>query len=252
LINKNPTCFQTIQLWGQLAAASYRGNIFCIEEHRRALILSGEPEKRVDKIRFWTLPNLFTKAERAAIAFSEAISNRAYTNQLEDALEDVGQYFEPMEVQELSSSVLAVNQWIDLHESKPVRVIVVEDNKDDQELLNRELRKTEIGDHVLFLSNPKSVLQLLNGPDEAEVKKSLLAFVFDINLPEMTGIELLRKIRSMESWEHFPVIMMSTDSRPDYISACTELNVMAFIEKPLTVSSFAGAIAPLFHQSVAH
>jgi AhpD family alkylhydroperoxidase len=250
LTSNPPLPFQTLLQWAQLAAANFRGDAFCIEEHRQALLQSGESEQRVDEIELWQLPNLFTETERAVIALSNAISEQADPTQLGATLQEAKLHLDPSEIQQLSSSVLAVNHWIDLHGTKPIRVLVVEDNQDDQELLNRQLQKTQIGDHVLFLSNPEVALQLLQGPNSVELRKTLLALIFDVHLPYMTGIELLRIIRSMESWELFPVVMMSTDQSPENIAACADLNVMAFIEKPLTVTSFASAVAPLFHRPV--
>ena len=57
-------------------------------------------------------------------------------------LNDATQHFNTEEIQRLSTSVLAVNEWIDFHGKDPVRVLVVEDNLDDQELLYRQLKKT--------------------------------------------------------------------------------------------------------------
>jgi CheY-like chemotaxis protein len=250
LTSENHTCFKSLLLWAQLAAAHWRGNAFCLKEHRASLLRSGEPEYRLDEIALWRLSDLFTEEERAVIALSEAISEGAQPDQLEPVLREAKRVLGSEEIHKLSSAVLAVNEWIDLHSGKPVRVIVVEDNPDDQELLGRQLRKTVIGDHVLFLSEPKTALQLLGGPTAVALRQSLVALILDIHLPHMTGIELLRRIRAMEQWEQFPVIMMSTDKCSENVSACSDLNVMAFIEKPLTVASFAQAVAPLFHRSV--
>jgi AhpD family alkylhydroperoxidase len=129
-------------LWAQLAAARVRGDAFCVGEHRNALLKAGESEQRVDKIGFCKLPNLFSEVERAVIAFSETISVSGHADKLNADLMEVKRFFTPAEIQELSTSVLAVNEWIDIHDEKPVRVIVVEDNEDDQELLGRQLQKS--------------------------------------------------------------------------------------------------------------
>jgi CheY-like chemotaxis protein len=248
LISDNQTCLESLLLWAQLAAAHWRADAFCIDEHRSSLLRSGEPEDRVDKIGSWRIPGNFTEHERAVIALSEAISEGIEQSQLTTILRNAQELVGAKGIMEVSSAVLAVNQWIDLHGKNPMRVIVVEDNEDDQELLALQLRKTAIGDHVLFLSQPQSALQLLQGPLAQELRKTLLAIILDVHLPQMSGIELLRIIRSDKLWETFPVIMMTGDSSRQNVTACEALNVMAFVAKPLTITSFAGALAPLFHQ----
>ncbi len=132
-----------------------------------------------------------------------------------------------------------------------VRVLVVEDNPDDQELLHLQLRKTPLGDHVLFLNDPRRALSLLKGPAGAELRQGLVALFLDVNLPYINGIELLRRIREIEELDQLPVIVMTTDPHPDTLAACRELNVAYFAEKPVTFSHFSKVLADLFHQSPA-
>jgi len=235
-------------MWGCLSAAQTRGDAFCIQQHRHALLECGESEGRLDQILFWRRLNFFSEIERAVISLSAAISHYPLTDEVKVALNNATQHFNTDEIQRLSTSVLAVNEWIDVHGKDPVRVLVVEDNLDDQELLNHKLKKTSIGDHVLFLSDPRIVLDLIRGADSENFRKHLVAIILDLNLPYMSGIELLTMIRSLEPWKEFPVVIMTTNPHPANVAAAKELKALAFIEKPLTIASFASAIAPLFHQ----
>ncbi len=134
-------------------------------------------------------------------------------------------------------------------DSEPIRILVVEDNPDDQELLHYELKKTPVGKNVLAVSDPRAALKLLQGADARDFKQKLLAIFLDVRLPHMSGIELLKLIRKMDGMESFPVIVMTSSPPPETIAACRELKVMALLEKPITFSTFAKAIADLFHAS---
>jgi CheY-like chemotaxis protein len=129
----------------------------------------------------------------------------------------------------------------------PIRVLVVEDNPNDQELLRFQLRKTPLGEHVLFFSDPRKALAALREPDAAALRGGLVALFLDIKLPYMNGIELLRRVRQIEGLDNLPVIVMTTDPHPDTLSACKELNVSYIAEKPVSASQFSKVLADLFH-----
>jgi CheY-like chemotaxis protein len=137
----------------------------------------------------------------------------------------------------------------ELDEAKPVRVLIVEDNRDDQMLLQRQLKKAGIS-NVLFLSDPKLALEWLQGPSGGTLRRELIALFLDVDLPYMTGIDLLRLVRLLEGMEEIPVMVMTASARPETIEACHELKVRAFVEKPVTYHDFSKVIAPLFHQSL--
>ena len=70
----------------------------------------------------------------------------------------------------------------------------------------------------------------------------------DVNLPYMSGVELLRRVREIEGLDDLPVIVMTTSPLPDTLEACKELNVAYVAEKPVTVTQFSKVLADLFHQ----
>jgi CheY-like chemotaxis protein len=130
----------------------------------------------------------------------------------------------------------------------PIRVLVVEDNPNDQELLHHQLRKTPLGNHVLFFTDPRKALSVLRDADSAALREGLVALFLDINLPYMNGVELLRRIREIEGMDDLPVIVMTTNAHPETLQACKDLNVAYIAEKPVTVSQFSKVLADLFHQ----
>ena len=62
----------------------------------------------------------------------------------------------------------------------------------------------------------------------------------------MSGIELLRIIRSMKGLSALPIVVMSSAPPPDVLESCRELNVRAFFHKPVTASDLAKAVPDLF------
>ena len=234
--------------WARFAAAEINENWSCAAEHRRILVAKGELEDRIREFGHWQESKAFSSKEKAAFSLSEAISSNSPEWKMESVLKEVRNYFSLDEIIRLSLNILAVNDWIDNRKKSAVRVLVVEDNPADQELLGRQLEQTSIGKQVLFLSDPRVALDLIQGPEFADFRKDLMMIFLDVNLPYMSGIDLLRMLRSVEGFEQFPVVLMTTDPHPDALAAGKELNATAFLEKPISMEDFAKVLAPLFHQ----
>ena len=128
----------------------------------------------------------------------------------------------------------------------PVRVLVVEDNADDRDLLLRQLRKTGMADHVKFISDGKEALAYLTVPDLLPVHE-LIAIFLDLNLPTLNGLDLLRKLRQGDRFQTTPVIVMTSSNNPQDLEECRRLKVTQYVSKPVTLSSFSKAVADVFH-----
>jgi CheY-like chemotaxis protein len=129
----------------------------------------------------------------------------------------------------------------------PVRVVVVEDNEDDRNLLTRQLQKAGIDSHVKFFANGREALDFLSKLPPAQPFTDLIAIFLDLKLPGMSGIDLLREIRRQPRVSSVPVIIMTSSLDPRDFEACQELKVAAFVPKPVTFESFSKAITGLTH-----
>jgi two-component system response regulator len=128
-----------------------------------------------------------------------------------------------------------------------VRVVVVEDNLDDRDLLIRQLRKSKIDSHVRFLTDGREALDFLSQLPPAQPFTDLIAIFLDLKLPGMSGVELLRAIRALPRVQNVPVIIMTSSLDPKDFEECQALKVAAFVPKPITFDSFSKAITGLTH-----
>jgi CheY-like chemotaxis protein len=109
-----------------------------------------------------------------------------------------------------------------------------------------------MGESVLFLSDPRIALDLLQGSDADNFRRDLVAIFLDVHLPYMNGIDLLKIIRSMDGMANFPVIVMTGLPSPQIADDCKKLDVVALVEKPVTLHTFSKTVANLFHQPIRH
>ncbi len=128
-----------------------------------------------------------------------------------------------------------------------IRVLVIEDNDDDQQLLLRQLKKAEISERILFVNDGKKAVDILLRSDEQEIRSKLVAVFLDLKLPHTSGLDILRLIRSTPEIAKLPVIVMTGSTNPKDLEECQKLNATSFIAKPITFQSFVVAIANVFH-----
>ena len=107
----------------------------------------------------------------------------------------------------------------------PIRVLLVEDDTDDQYFFIEALKQIENCILYAIAANGKEALQLL------ENRALLPDLIFtDINMPFMNGMEYLSEIKKNPRTWDIPVVMLSTD-----MSECehaSQLGAKAFIKKP--------------------
>jgi two-component system, response regulator len=128
-----------------------------------------------------------------------------------------------------------------------VRVVVVEDNDDDRELLLRQLRKTGMDSHVKFISDGQEALDFLTRPQAVSLAQDIIAIFLDLKLPNLGGLELLRRLRQREELRTTPVIVMTSSNDPKDLEECRRLQVTNYVSKPVTFTSFSKAVADVFH-----
>jgi CheY-like chemotaxis protein len=128
-----------------------------------------------------------------------------------------------------------------------VRVLVVEDDADDRELLLRQLTKSGMDSHVKFISNGREALDFLTGPDSRVQTEELVAIFLDLKLPAVGGLELLRLLRLRGELQDIPVIVMTSSNDPKDLEECQKLRVINYVTKPVTFTSFSKAVADVFH-----
>lgn len=123
-------------------------------------------------------------------------------------------------------------------ENEPVKIILAEDDKDDQELFMEALDATNVPCEVTTVGNGQQLVDALKDPDEA---KPDIVFI-DINMPIKGGKQALAEIKSDAELKDIPAVMLSTSNHPADIEETFNEGANLYIQKP---SSFEGFILVL-------
>ncbi len=130
-------------------------------------------------------------------------------------------------------------------ETPKTRILIVEDNPDDEALLMRQLQKAQLDQHVRVISDGQAALDYLT--DGHSAGENLVAIFLDLNLPSLSGLQLLERVKTHDGLKHLPVIVMTSSNAPSDLEKCQKLGVSCYVQKPVTFTTFTKAVADSFH-----
>ncbi len=115
-----------------------------------------------------------------------------------------------------------------------LNILLVEDNRGDVILMRRALRQVDAGITVTAAGSAEEALELLQDSSLAAFDLMLL----DLNLPHMSGIDLLSQLKKAAYLQHIPVLILSSSEAANDVSRSYELAASAYIVKPLSIDGY--------------
>ncbi|MEM7564478.1 MAG: ATP-binding protein [Pseudomonadota bacterium] len=119
-----------------------------------------------------------------------------------------------------------------------LNILVAEDNSVNQQVIQGILRHA--GHQVQITDNGDHVLDLLG-----EDMRAFDMLILDMNMPGMSGVEVIKAIRFLEKDEPLPIVMLTADATPEAKTASIEAGANAFLTKPVDARSLLERIASL-------
>ncbi len=131
--------------------------------------------------------------------------------------------------------------------SRPVTIIMIEDDDGHARLIERNIRRSGVNNEILPFTNGTDAMAYLFGGDGSatERKNQALLILLDLNLPDMTGIDILRRLKENKYLKCAPVVVLTTTDDSQEIKRCYDLGCNVYITKPVNYESFANAIRQL-------
>lgn len=95
----------------KIRASQINGCAYCIDMHTKDARANGESEQRIYALSAWRETPFFTDRERAALAWTEALTLVSETHAPDDVYEEVRQRFTDKELVALTVAIVAINGW---------------------------------------------------------------------------------------------------------------------------------------------
>lgn len=131
---------------------------------------------------------------------------------------------------------------------KNTKILLVEDNPDDEELTLRALRHHNIANDVVVARDGVEALDYLFSRGEYADKKDdglPQVVLLDLKLPKLDGLEVLKAMRADKRTKALPVVVLTSSNEEKDIIDSYNLGANSYVRKPVDFVQFIAAVEQL-------
>lgn len=127
-------------------------------------------------------------------------------------------------------------------------ILLVEDNRDDEALTLRALKKNNIKNDVVVARDGVEALDFLHGTG-AHAGRDLnvmpQVILLDLKLPKLDGLEVLRRVRAQERTRLLPIVILTSSNEEQDRIQGYGLGANSYVRKPVDFAQFIEAVRQL-------
>lgn len=201
-----------------------------------------------------TLLGNLIRRERAALGISQeelavrAGLHRTYVSDVErgtrnPSLESVAKLAQALEL-----SLGALFETAAQRRTRPMEILLVEDNPPDVTLTMRAFNKAGLTNPIHVVSDGAEALDFLFGRGGYAARKTEPlpeVILLDLNLPEKSGLDVLREIKADPRTRHISVIVLTVSDHARDMAECSRFGVENYIVKPVDFQNFSAVTSQL-------
>ena len=129
-----------------------------------------------------------------------------------------------------------------LHSSKPVEILIVDDNPGDVRLTREALREIKVSNNLHVATDGAEALAFLNREGQYADAPRPALILLDLNLPKKNGREVLAEVKNHPNLRRIPVVILTTSSEEKDILTTYDLHANCYITKPADLDCFIEVI----------
>ena len=137
-----------------------------------------------------------------------------------------------------------------IREGRTAEILLIEDNSGDAKLASMAFKDAKIDNHLVIARTGEQAMAILSG--EAEHAETFSGpgklpdiILLDLNLPKMSGREVLETVKADPRLMHIPVIILSSSLDEQDIAKSYNLHATAYIIKPLDLEKFRDVVSTI-------
>lgn len=126
--------------------------------------------------------------------------------------------------------------------SRPVEILLAEDNADDVELMHEGFKRSKFIVNLHHVKDGEQCMAFLRKQGHYAQAPTPDILLLDLNMPRMDGREVLAEISHDASLRHLPVVILTTSSDEQEIFKMYQLRCSSYIVKPIDFHQFVRVI----------
>jgi CheY-like chemotaxis protein len=133
--------------------------------------------------------------------------------------------------------------------SRTVRIFIVEDNAPDVFLIKEALALNGLTAQMHRCEDGTEAIAELASLQNSEFADII---ILDLNLPGITGFEVLKYVRSVSQFDHIPLLILTSSHSPRDRAEAERLGANAFVTKPPTLPEFTSVVGSAIAKLLQH
>lgn len=123
---------------------------------------------------------------------------------------------------------------------EPVNILLVEDNTAHAELVTRSFEQHRVSNRITHVVDGQQALDFLFHQGEyanSDVSPPHIVLL-DLRLPKVDGLEVLKRIKTSDTLNKLPVVILTTSSAESDVAKAYEYNANSYVVKPMDYEKF--------------
>ena len=127
-------------------------------------------------------------------------------------------------------------------EARPLGVLLVEDDPGDVLIAREAMAAGQLDTELNVVSDGVEAMAYLRRKGEYANAARPDLILLDLNLPRMSGHEVLAEVKSDPDLRRIPVVVLTTSRAPEDINRSYDLHASVYVAKPVDFDEFAGVV----------
>ena len=125
--------------------------------------------------------------------------------------------------------------------------MIAEDDAGHARLIEKNLSRAGLHNRIERFEHGQAVLDFLfqQGPGPHRAPETPYLLLLDIRMPQVDGIEVLRRLKLHEELRKLPVIVLTTTDDPREVDRCHRIGCSSYLVKPVDYDKFSEAVKNL-------